>query len=641
MKKTTQIKHNYFIMTATSILLMLCIIGIALSEDTGDGEIVEHEEISVILEEGSVSVNDEISEKTDEPEKTENTEQADEAGKTEEPEKYKESEIPYELESFGKYLELLYREGRRTELDDRIISEIVDHEKAAALAGKSPLLEHLGKKAEGKKIFATYECYAFTADVNGDGVEDVVEYGPYGEIDGVDTCVVVIYLGMEGGGFTLSCSKPIFPIASPQFNDAVIIDIVEYGGEAYLLFRWGYDSSNEHQGRVTAYWISDGMLNGKLELNWECQDIEVTVTEREDGYNVGFLVTDRMRMYHAVNNEHCNIDLSEEDLWWDRCGGGEIMSSLDWKEENEEADKALWDGYVKKYTEEKMSYLEKYDEEIDDSGVYVMVDMYESDLNNDGITEKYVKKTGKLWLCDAVFWYSMRPFITGEYYGVHEGRQGLIYYMESGGEETDFLKICGLDIWGGEMTPQNFWVEKTEKGNVTYIAYQDGEEHRQLIEGYLIKGDEYERVVSAWYIPEIECSIDYMPVDEPEGVGYVVYRSKDAKSFEMKWGESNDKEEMINRRIRELLEEAMGTIDLQGGKLGNVGYEPKEAEEEKFVADCTIYYSVPWREGQDEERFLKDFRICIDTVTGECEGIYDKVRDGSPKNEYHGAQYNG
>ena len=192
MKKTTQIKHNYFIMTATSILLMLCIIGIALSEDTGDGEIVEHEEISVILEEGSVSVNDEISEKTDEPEKTENTEQADEAGKTEEPEKYKESEIPYELESFGKYLELLYREGRRTELDDRIISEIVDHEKAAALAGKSPLLEHLGKKAEGKKIFATYECYAFTADVNGDGVEDVVEYGPYGEIDGVATWVGVI-----------------------------------------------------------------------------------------------------------------------------------------------------------------------------------------------------------------------------------------------------------------------------------------------------------------------------------------------------------------------------------------------------------------------------------------------------------------
>ena len=119
--------------------------------------------------------------------------------------------------------------------------------------------------------------------------------------------------------------------------------------------------------------------------------------------------------------------------------------------------------------------------------------MYECDLNNDGITERYLKAVKELWMYETGFpsigygWGGL-PHITGEYYGIHEGRHGLMYYMESEGEETDFFKMCGLDIWAGEMTPQYFWVEQTDRGNVTYITYQDGEEHRQHIEGYLIQG---------------------------------------------------------------------------------------------------------------------------------------------------------
>lgn len=351
MKKTTQIKRNYFIMAAAAILLMLCIIGIALSGDTGAGEIVEHKEIPVILEEGSVSVNDEILEETDEPEKTENTEQADEGGKTEEPEKYEESEIPYELESFGKYLELLYREGRKTELNNRIISEKLDREEAAVLAEKSFLLEHLKEKMG----------YVFAVDVNGDGAEDVVEYGFNGEIDGVNTGVLAIYQEMEGGGFALSCSKPILPMLLPKynFNKAVIIDVIEYGGETYLLFRLGYDESGKQQSRVIAYWISDGMLNGKLEFKWECRDIDVTVVEKADGYNAGFLKEDRVQLYHAVNDEHCKIDRSvlyqEGKMDWRLCGSGERMIS---KTENEE----ISEGYGQKYRTEQKPYLEKYKE---------------------------------------------------------------------------------------------------------------------------------------------------------------------------------------------------------------------------------------------------------------------------------------
>lgn len=626
MKKLDRTHRTYFLIVAALILFILCITGIAYHGDTGDAQIVEHEEIPVIPEEGSVSGSEEISEKTDEPNKTEDTEKSDETGKPGESVKYEESEISYELETFGNYLELLYREGRRTELDDRIISEMVDEEKAVVLSKKSPLLEHLRKK----------ENYVFAADVNRDGVKDVVEYGFNGEIDGVNTGVLAIYLGIEGGGFTLSCSKPILPILLPKYNRnaAVIIDIIEYGGETYLLFRLGYDASGKQQNRVIAYWLSNGAPNGKLEFKWECRDIDVAVTEKENGYNAGFLEEDRMLLYHRINNEHCEIDRSawyQEGCreWKDIYGSGEKMIS---QTENEE----IREGYGQKYRAEQKPYLEKY-KEINEYNITEMIDMYESDLNNDGIIEKYVKAAKELCLREGGI--TGRKVITGEYYGTHEGRMGLMYYMESGGEETDFLKMCGLDIWGGEMTPQNFWVEKTEKGNVTYIAYQDGEEHRQFIEGYLIQGDRYERVVSAWYVPKIECSIDYEPVEEPEGVGYVVHRSEDGKSFEIEWGEGNDKEETVNRRIRELLEEAMGTIDLMGGKFGNVSYEPKEAGRESFTADCTIYYAIPWREGQDEECYMKNFRICINVITGECEGIYDDVIYGSLKNEYNGPQY--
>ncbi len=47
MKKINQMKRNYFIMTAVPILMIFCIVGIALSGDTSDGEIVEHEELAV------------------------------------------------------------------------------------------------------------------------------------------------------------------------------------------------------------------------------------------------------------------------------------------------------------------------------------------------------------------------------------------------------------------------------------------------------------------------------------------------------------------------------------------------------------------------------------------------------------------
>ena len=88
---------------------------------------------------------------------------------------------------------------------------------------------------------------------------------------------------------------------------------------------------------------------------------------------------------------------------------------------------------------------------------------------------------------------------------------GLWYCIEESGEEMDFLSMCGLDIWEGEMTPQFFWVEETEQGNITCIIYQDGEAFRQQVDGYFIQDKTYEKVFSVSYTPEISCQTTFYP----------------------------------------------------------------------------------------------------------------------------------
>lgn len=73
------------------------------------------------------------------------------------------------------------------------------------------------------------------------------------------------------------------------------------------------------------------------------------------------------------------------------------------------------------------------------------------------------------------------------------------------------MDMCGLDIWEGEMTPQFFWVEETDQGNITCIIYQDGEEFKQRVDGYFIQDKSYEKVFSVLYTPEISCRTTFYP----------------------------------------------------------------------------------------------------------------------------------
>lgn len=552
-------------------------------------------------------------------------EESSEPEETEEPEEPEAFEVSYALESFGRYLEGLYREGRRTEVDSLVISRRLSLKEAAIMAAGSPLLEHIRSYEEDETLIITGGICILAADVNGDSLEDLIEYGP--DAQNADTANMLnIYLGKGDGGFGLSYSQPLF---STKVEWSDIIEVARYGEDTYLLFRdriRGAGDGWKEEGVLAAYWLSDGMPMGKLNLDYMCSDISMTVMENAGAWNVGFLTENRLSLYHVANDRHCDVPY---DWLGNRYGSGETIT---YKWEDEEAFEALRDGYGKKYRAQQEPYVKGWEGDPQwHYNVTSMTDMYESDLNNDGVTERYLKAVKELWMYETGFpsigygWGGL-PHITGEYYGIHEGRHGLMYYIESEGEETDFLEMCGLDIWSGEMTPQYFWVEQTDRGNITYITYQDGDEHRQRIEGYLIQGDAYERVICAECVPELGCHVSYKAMgEEGDGVDYIVHWAKDRRSFELKWEEGNGREESINRNIRALLEKKIETVALQNGEDGElmtVRWHPIEVTREQFVVDCVIFFNNPRNTPAMDH--IPAFRVSINLVTGECRGPDDE-----------------
>lgn len=607
---------NGFIKLAAVILLISCAIGISFavaytfsgnSDENKTGE-------DLGIREQDREGNDG---RPEEPEKSQEPE------RPEEPEKSEVSEVPYALERFGRYLEELYREGRRTELDSLVISRRLSLKDATLLTEGSPLLEHIRLYEEDETTIITGGICILAADVNGDGLEDLIEYGPDEEYRG-SANMLNIYLGKEDGGFRLSYSQPLFSM-NVRWSD--IIEVARYGDETYLLFCdriHGDDFNWDEEGVLAAYWLSDGRPKGKLNLDYICSDISVTITENAGVYDAGFLTENRLSLYHVANQRHCDV---QYDWLGNLHGNGETKT---YEREDEEAYEVLSDGYVKKYMAQQKLYVEGWDGDPQwHYNITHISDMYESDLNNDGIMEKYLKAVKGLWMYETGFLIIGYPWglphLTGEYYGKHEGRYGLMYYIESEGEETDFLKMCGLDIWAGEMTPQYFWVEQTDRGNVTYITYQDGDEHRQRIEGYLVQGGTYERIICAEYVPELECRVSYKAMgEEADGVDYIVHRAKDRMSFELEWEEENGRRGSINRNIRALLEEKMETVALQKGEdreRMTVYYHPIEATREQFVVDCMIFFNNP--NNTSAMNNTPYFRVSINLITGECREIDD------------------
>lgn len=603
-------RKNRFIILVSAIFFVFCAIGICFA-------------VAYLFRENRKEVKVGKSSETQTQEwegEDEESQGPEERAKLQEPVGTESEKIPSALENFGKYLEELYREGRRTELDSQVISRRLSLKEAALMAEGAPLLEHIKAYEEDELMIVTGGICILAADVNGDGQEDLIEYGP--DAENADTANMLnIYLGQEGGRFELSYSQPLF---STMVEWSDIIEVVRHEEETYLLFRDRTRSEYsgwKEEGVLAAYWLLGGRPMGKLNLDYICSDVNMTVTESAGVWDASFLTENRLSLYHVDYRQHCKVEC---DWLGSKHGSGETEIFPRQDEETNDDYEVLCDGYVRKYRAQQEPYAGEWAGDPQwHYNITGMTTMYESDLNNDGVTEKYLKAVKALWMCESGFlslgYSSDLPHITGEYYGIHEGRYGLMYYIESEGEETDFFKMCGLDIWAGEMTPLYFWVEQTERGNVTYISYQDGDEHRQCMEGYLIQGDSYERVLCAEYVPQIECSVSYKAMDESDGVDYIICRARDRRSFELEWEDENELQESVNCNIKVLLEEKMGNeafLEEEEWKYMTVRYHPVEATMEKLVVDCMIFYNDP--NNTPAMDHSQNFRVSINLETGKC-----------------------
>ena len=535
-----------------------------------------------------------------------------------------QTQIP-PLVKFGRYIEQVCREGRRAELDQYVISEELSLEEAALLAGEEPIMRYIMGYAEDYFTVPTDGVCMISADVNSDGIGDLIEYGPANSnaMSGWQIANrLVIYLGTEDGGYELTYFQPVFD-TGVEWSD--IIEVLQYEGETYLLF-----CGQEKQYAMTVYWLSEGIPCGRLTFEYQCADMGIEIMKYEGDIDVDKLMDRGMDLYHVMNRFHCNC--GTWDVWLQN-GSAEVEVT------DERQTQELLDRYRKKNMDElnelSKECLKQYEGDLWVPTGY-SADLFASDIDNDGVKEEYMKLTGQ-----ACIWGAGMPnrglsryydILFGEdgwrYNGRHGGKSRLFYYMETSGEETDFMKMCGLDIWEGEMIPQNFFVKETPKGNITYIVYQDINEFEQQIEGYLIKEGTYEHVVSIKYTPVLgfNSHYEFKEKDRSGRADYITYLAEDCKSVNLKWIEENELEEQVNQNIRSMIGEKMADINWEENRFFDLNYYPVKATNEGFMMDYCIFYKVPWYDDVWEEEHTKDYSIEVNLITGECRELESEER---------------
>ncbi len=528
------------------------------------------------------------------------------------------------LEEFGQYIEQMCREGRRAEIDDYVISESISLEEAAVLSEKTPIMKYLKSYAENSFTIPTDGICIITADVNSDGIDDLIEYGPADDNALWNWEIanrLVIYLGKEDGSYELAYFQPVF---DTEVGWTDLIEVLRYKDEVYLLF-----CGQREQYKMTIYWLSEGIPCGKLIFSYQCTSVNVDLEEYDKDFNCDWLLSKSLEIYHTINYYHCNCRTYDRLL---NLGSAEIEVS------DEKRIKNLHDRYGEKEIAELNELLDKYNG-VKLSGTIPIGESTKplmSDIDNDGIWEEYIKLTGQAVVEESGMperglhrYYDVLP---GEAEWMHSGRHGgksrLFYYMEKSGEETDFMKLCGLDIWMEGLVPQSFFVEETPRGNITYIVYQDINEFVQQIEGYLIKEGTYEKVVSLRYTPIMEFSFQYEFKEEGAGnrITYVTCLTEDNKSVNIKWKENNGLEDKINQNIQRVIEKKMAEIDWEENLFLILDYFPIKATDEIFVMDYIIYYKVPWETVWDEKH-TEIFSMEVNLVTGECREIGGEERN--------------
>ena len=460
------------------------------------------------------------------------------------------SKLPAPLKEFREYCRELLASGKEEELEKRTISRLLTMEEAASL-GEYEGLSHLKALGGGKHNWQRTMVAA--ADLDGDGQEDIIEFHINDALaGGANSNSLAVYKKQETG-YELMYSQQLF-------DKGINLQVLTYKGENYLTL--------ENVLEKDIYWLKDWELMGKACIEYDRITVGSRLVFCEEGYENEGRRIERMaaKMCEEDPNriipsfaESGDKEVSrEENLFW---GSGE--SRIAAEERGQELEKAYMD---------KMEILAEYANKIYQGRGYnyEMPDArqaFRCDINNDGTEEEYIKSRAMVGLYEEYEWWKGWEGIswqTGNAYGKHEGRWGLLTCMESGGKETDFYKMCGLDIWSRELTPQMFWADEAGGKNITYVLYSDKEGRRSEIEGYEINGNEYRTIL------KVECygkgiikklTYDWKEDGESGGVPYTIevsYPKEEGKPnnrayVELRHMEDKELEEKMNLSIKEVI----------------------------------------------------------------------------------------
>lgn len=523
------------------------------------------------------------------------------------------------LESFGNFYGRLLEEGRLEELKPYIISRPLSQDEVIAL-GEYETLSYFKELGVGKynaRIVTVLEV-----DFDGDGKKDILECDLDNCIPGLpDTNSLTLYR-MEGGDFTMMYSQPRFDRIGSSHADEVLV--VRYGGEVFLLCRTGSQVTSSETG---IYWFRDWEPVGKCCVSSIWQSVKV-----EDKVDDSF--SNRKYMYEILI-EDVSAEAGYEDCAEKICkdapiiaseGGSPIVNVYEahFVEKQDtlggyfwgSAEECLTEQVIKKEADGEINaFVERY---AGNSGITRETDaetlsrfwawngqMFQSDINNDGIMEMYVKRAGTSQLYDTSKQYDA---------------SGLGYYMESGGRKTDLMDMCGLDIWEGELIPRMFWVEEADGRNITFLVYQSADRWSFEIVGYDIDGGKYTEILKVGGHALVECTYEYEWKEEgkTEGLPYGVRMAYDDIEHVVLYGmEDREKQERINRAIEEWLRNEIENGRLQGNYADRrepAHYVLYRATEDELV----VRYKYIWCDEAGDEWYSKTCGFLVNMDNESC-----------------------
>lgn len=395
------------------------------------------------------------------------------------------------LEKFEQYYSSLALSGREEEILPYIISRSLDRKEAVAL-GKYDRLRHLKELEGDEEEDCGFRVTILGADLDGDGREEIIEYTTYDSANNISIYkkeeeeYSLMYRGTlpgESGFMQAACYEgEIFLMIQnlPARLDKEICWIqtmhlmgVKYGDE------------------MTIYHLEGWRPSEMVSIVYEGRPMESRLIFYEEEYagEAGRIMEEVKGIWEGLPDSITDIDTSS---FW---GSGEECISDTGRG---------WE--LNERYEAGMESHRKVLEQTFPEGVYSFQKQrfnqaFRCDINNDGVEEEYIKNYGHLGIVENSQWKGgYVSCVTGKMYGSHEGEDGLLCYMEAGGRETDFLAMCGLDIWNRELSPHMFWVQEVDGKNVTYILYGDDKRLNFELAGYEITGTWCRKVLEA------ECS---------------------------------------------------------------------------------------------------------------------------------------